>query len=71
MSEEIFIPEIVTSTPYVDHEQPSIRFDVKKNEDVNKHLLFYKTNKRKVFQRDIKHQIFYLICLKKFKHFQK
>ena len=49
MSEEIRIPEKVMSTPYKDHEHPSIRFDVKENEDVTKHLLFYKTDKKKSF----------------------
>ena len=49
MSEDILIPEIVTSTPYEDHEQPSIRFDVKEDEETTKHLLFYKTNKKKSF----------------------
>ena len=29
MSEKIKIPEEVTSKPYEDYEQPSIRFDVK------------------------------------------
>ena len=50
MLEEIHIPEKVTSTAYEDHEHPTIRFEVKENEDVTKHL-FYKTDKRKVFQR--------------------
>lgn len=49
MSEDILIPEIVTSTPYEDLEQPSIRFDVKENEETTKHLLFYKTNKKQSF----------------------
>ena len=49
MSEEIRIPEKVTSTPYEDHEYPNIRFDIKENEDVTKHLLFYKTDKKKSF----------------------
>ena len=49
MSEDILIPEIVTSTPYEDYEQPSIRFDVKEDEETTKHLLFYKTNKKKSF----------------------
>ncbi len=49
MLEEIRIPEKVTSTPYEDHEQPSIRFDVKEDEETTKHLLFYKTNKKKSF----------------------
>ena len=47
MSEEIHIPEKVTSTAYEDHEHPNIRFDIKENEDVTKHLLFYKTDKKK------------------------
>ena len=54
MSEDIFIPEIVTSTPYEDHEQPSIRFDVKEDEETTKHLLFYKTNKKKSFSEGYK-----------------
>ena len=49
MSEDIIIPEIVTSTPYEDHEHPTIRFEVEENEDVTKHLLFYKTDKKKSF----------------------
>ena len=49
MSEDILIPEIATSTPYEDHEHPSIRFDVKEDEETIKHLLFYKTNKKKSF----------------------
>ena len=54
MSEDILIPEIVTSTPYEDHEQPSIRFDVKEDEETTKHLLFYKTNKKKSFSKGYK-----------------
>ena len=49
MLEEIHIPEKVTSTAYEDHEHPTIRFEVKENEDVTKHLLFYKTDKKKSF----------------------
>ena len=49
MLEEIHIPEKVTSTPFDDHEQPSIRFDVQEDEETTKHLLFYKTNKKKSF----------------------
>ena len=49
MSDEIKIPEEVMSMPYEDHEHPNIRFDIKENEDVTKHLLFYKTDKKKSF----------------------
>ena len=49
MSEEIHIPEKVKSTPYEDHEHPSIRYNIKETEDVTKHLLFYKTDKKKSF----------------------
>ena len=49
MLEEIHIPEKVTSTPFDDHEQPSIRFDVQEDEETTKHLLFYKTNKKESF----------------------
>ena len=49
MPKKIHIPEKVTSTPYEDHEQPSIRFDVKEDEETTKHLFFYKTNKKKSF----------------------
>ena len=49
MSEEIRIPEKVMSTPYKDHEHPSIRFNIKETEDVTNHLLFYKTDKENTF----------------------
>ena len=49
MLKEIYIPEKVTSTAYEDYEQPNIRFDVKEDEETTKHLLFYKTNKKKSF----------------------
>ena len=49
MSDEIKIPEEVMSTPYDDNEHPNIRFDIKENEDVTKHLLFYKTDKKNSF----------------------
>ncbi len=49
MSVKLEIPEKVTSTPYEDHEFPNIRFNIKENEDVTKHLLFYKTDKKKSF----------------------
>ena len=51
MLEEIYVPEKVTSTAYEDHEHPTIRFEVKDNEDVTKHLLFYKTDKKKSFSK--------------------
>ena len=54
MSVKLEISEKVTSTPYEDHEQPSVRFDVKEDEDVTKHLLFYKTDKKKSFSKDCK-----------------
>ena len=49
MSDKIKIPKEVISTPYEDHEHPSIRFDIKEDEDVTKHLLFYKTDKKRSF----------------------
>ena len=54
MSEERRIPEKVMSTPYEDHEHPSIRFNIKENDDVTKHLLFYKTDKEKSFSEELK-----------------
>jgi hypothetical protein len=54
MSEEIRIPEKVTSTPYEDDEHPSIRFNIKETDDVTKHLLFYKTDKEKSFSEELK-----------------
>ena len=54
MLEEIHISEKVTSSPYEDHEYPNIRFDKKENEDVTKHLLFYKTDKKKSFSEGYK-----------------
>ena len=49
MSDEIKIKEEVMSSPYDDNEHPNIRFDIKENEDVSKHLLFYKTDKKNSF----------------------
>ena len=49
MSKEIKIPEEVISAPYEDHEHPSIRFEIKENDDVTRHLLFYKTDKKNSF----------------------
>ena len=49
MSDEIKIQEEVMSTAYNDNEHPNIRFDIKENEDVTKHLLFYKTDKKNSF----------------------
>ena len=49
MSDKIKIPEKVISTPYEDHEHPSVRYNIKENDDVTKHLLFYKTDKKMSF----------------------
>ena len=49
MSDKIKIPEKVISTPYEDHEHPSVRFNIKENNDLTKHLLFYKTDKKMSF----------------------
>ena len=49
MFEGINITDKVTSFPYEDHEHPSIRFNIKDDEDVTKHLLFYKTDSKKSF----------------------
>ena len=49
MSDEIKIKEEVMSSPYDDNEHPNIRFDIEENEDVSKHLLFYKTDKKNSF----------------------
>ena len=49
MSNQIKIQEEVMSTPYDDNEHPSIRFYIKENEDVTKHVLFYKTDKKNSF----------------------
>ena len=54
MSKEINIPEIVTSSPYEDHEHPSIRFNIKETDDITKHLLFYKVDKVKSFSEELK-----------------
>lgn len=49
MSKEIHITEKLMSTPYKDHEHPSIRFNIKETEEVTNHLLFYKTDKENTF----------------------
>ena len=54
MSNQIKIQEEVMSTPYDDNEHPSIRFYIKENEDVTKHVLFYKTDKKNSFSEERK-----------------
>lgn len=49
MADKIKVPKEVISIPYEDHEHPSVRFNLKENDDVTKHLLFYKTDKQKSF----------------------
>ena len=49
MSREIRITEKIMSTPYKDHEHPSIRFNIKETEKITNHLLFYKTDNEKTF----------------------
>tara|TARA_B100000989_G_C19426052_1_gene420805 strand:+ start:491 stop:922 length:432 start_codon:yes stop_codon:yes gene_type:complete len=51
MPNEIYIPDEVTSTPYKDHEHPSLRFDIQEYNNVTKHLLFFKTDKNKSFSK--------------------
>ena len=45
MPNEIFITDEVTSTSYKDHEHPSLRFNIKENDEITKHLLYFKTDK--------------------------
>ena len=54
MSAKINITDEIISSPYEDHEHPSIRFDIKEDEDVTKHLLFYKTDSKKSFSEKLK-----------------
>ena len=54
MAARINITDEIISSPYEDHEHPSIRFDIKEDEDVTKHLLFYKTDSKKSFSEKLK-----------------
>ncbi len=43
--ENINLSKELLDTPFKDWEQPSIRFDIKEDEDITKHLFYYKTDK--------------------------
>ena len=51
MKKNYNIPAEILDTPYDDWEQPNIRFDVKEDENITKHILFCKTHKENSFSK--------------------
>ena len=43
--ENINLSKELLDVPYEDWEHPSIRFDINEDEDITKHLFYYKTDK--------------------------
>ena len=43
--ENVSLSKELLDVPYEDWEQPSIRFDINEDEDITKHLFYYKTDK--------------------------
>ena len=43
--ENVNLSKELLDVPYEDWEQPSIRFDINEDEDITKHLFYYKTDK--------------------------
>ena len=51
MIKNLKLPEELLNTPFKDWEHPSLRFDMKENESVTKHIFYYKTDKHKSFSK--------------------
>ena len=49
MNNEIDVPKEITDAPFKDWEHPSLRFDIKENDNVTKHMIFFKTDKKQSF----------------------
>ena len=49
MNNDINVPKEITNAPFKDWEHPSLRFDIKENDNVTKHMIFLKLIKNKVF----------------------
>ena len=51
MIENLKLPEELLNTPFKDWEHPSLRFDIKEDDEITKHIFFYKTDKQKSFSK--------------------
>ena len=49
MMENLKLPEELLNTPFKDWEHPSLRFDMKEDDEITKHIFFCKTDKQKSF----------------------
>ena len=49
MIENLKLPEELLNTPFKDWEHPSLRFDMKEDDEITKHIFFCKTDKQKSF----------------------
>ena len=49
MIEKLKLPEELLNTPFKDWEHPSLRFDIKEDDEITKHIFFCKTDKQKSF----------------------
>ena len=49
MIENLKLPEELLNTPFKDWEHPSLRFDLKVDDEITKHIFFCKTDKQKSF----------------------
>ena len=49
MTENLKLPEELLNTPFKDWEHPSLRFDIKEDDEITKHIFFCKTDKQKSF----------------------
>lgn len=49
MTENLKLHEELLNTPFKDWEHPSLRFDIKEDDEITKHIFFCKTDKEKSF----------------------
>ena len=49
MIENLKLTEELLNTPFKDWEHPSLRFDMKEDDEITKHIFFCKTDKQKSF----------------------
>ena len=52
MIENLKLPEELLNTPFKDWEHPSLRFDIKEDDEITKHIFFCKTDKQKSFSEN-------------------
>ena len=49
MIKNVNLPDKLLDTPFKDWEHPSLRFDMKEDDEITKHIFFCKTDKQKSF----------------------